>query len=412
MIDEHVLEQLLAEVAEEIDIPADGAERGVHAVSHSSKPARRPSSQMPRVFAIAAVVAVLVALGISIVNATHGKSSTVAGRVSDPLQPSADRVPTTLAGLPVQGGVGGTGFAGPTGSGGVIGNQGAKGPQGATGPIGVSPQGPQGAQGVTGLQGDNGIQGPAGPTGLMAGAGSVGTPSGGIQDGAKIVKTGSLDLTVPHGRLRVAVNEVSGVATGYGGYMANSQTKYGGEDATAQITMRIPVGNFEAAIKQLTHLPEVVVLSQSTTGEDVTSHYVNVQAQMISLNAERDSFVALLSSSRDVNQILMLHDRVAAVQSQIDELQGQLNLLDHQSSLSSLAITLSEKPATPAKVVSHVAPPPTGLSKSWKDARQGFANVVEWLLARSGGALIALIAALALLFGLRYLYPVVRRGLL
>ena len=59
-----------------------------------------------------------------------------------------------------------------------------------------------------------------------------------------------------------------------------------------------------------------------------------------------------------------------------------------------------------------MVPPATGLSKSWKDARQGFANVIEWLLARSGGALIALIAALALLFGLRYLYPVVRRGLL
>jgi hypothetical protein len=426
MIDENVLEQLLAEIADEIEVPADGAERVVHAVSHSAKPARRPSPQITRVLLVAAACAVLVGVGVSINNATHGTPSSVAGGA---LRVHGPATATTVAGgIGAQGGTGLAGGPGLIANDGArvsrglpVGNYGAQGPIGATGPAGVSPQvgdqgivGPQGPSGPVGFAGPTGpagVNGPVGPTGLMAGAGALAS-SGGIQDGAKIVKSGALDLTVPHGRLRVAVSRVSGVATGYGGYMANTQTKYGGDDATAQITMRIPVANFEAAIKQLTHLPEVTVLSQSTTGADVTDQYVNVQAQMISLSSERDSFLALLSASRNVDEILMLHDRVAGVQSQLDQLQGRLNLLDHQSSLSSLAITISENPATAAKSAAHVVPPPTGLSKSWKDARQGFANVVEWLLARSGGALIALIAALALLFGLRYLYPVVRRGLL
>jgi hypothetical protein len=55
--------------------------------------------------------------------------------------------------------------------------------------------------------------------------------------------------------------------------------------------------------------------------------------------------------------------------------------------------------------------PETSLAKSWSDARQGFANAIEWLIARSGGALIILLAGLAVLFGIRYLYPIVRRGL-
>jgi len=431
MIDENVLEQLLAEIAAEIEVPADGAERVVHAVSHAAKPARKPSPPIARVLLVAAAVAVLVGVGVSINNATRSKASRVAGGA---VKVPGDVTATTVAGsFARSGNPGGAGPAGITGGQGLIGNDGLQGPQGlpgGVGPVGpVGNNGSKGAQGATGAQGgDGGIigaqgpsgspglspqgaTGPAGPTGLMAGAGAV-KSSGGIQDGAKIVKAGALDLTVPHGGLRVAVSRVSGVATGYGGYMATSKTKYGGNDAAAQITMRIPVANFETAIKQLVHLPEVTVLSQSTTGADVTDQYVNVQAQMISLSAERDSFLALLSASRNVDEILMLHDRVAGVQSQIDQLQGRLNLLDHQSSLSSLAITLSENPAAPARSAAHAVPPATGLSKSWSDARQGFANVIEWLLARSGGALIGLIAALALLFGLRYLYPVVRRGLL
>ena len=66
-----------------------------------------------------------------------------------------------------------------------------------------------------------------------------------------------------------------------------------------------------------------------------------------------------------------------------------------------------------AQAAAHkAAKPATGLSKAWKDSRDGFSNGIEWLLARAGSALIILLAALALLFGLRYLYPVIRRGLL
>jgi hypothetical protein len=68
-------------------------------------------------------------------------------------------------------------------------------------------------------------------------------------------------------------------------------------------------------------------------------------------------------------------------------------------------------PVVATKAAVHKAKPETGLAKSWSDARGGFADAIEWLIARSGAALIVLLAALALLFGVRYLYPVVRRGL-
>src|SRR5262249_54832336 len=110
--------------------------------------------------------------------------------------------------------------------------------------------------------------------------------------------------------------------------------------------------------------------------------------------------------------ILQLHDRIASVNSQIDQLQGRINVLNDQASYSSIAITITERHPVKHAAVVVPAKPPTGIAKAWDDARQGFSSSIEWLIARSGGALIVLLAALAFVFGIRYLYPVIRRALL
>ena len=157
----------------------------------------------------------------------------------------------------------------------------------------------------------------------------------------------------------------------------------------------------------------MTVLDQSENGLDVSAAFVDLQARLSAETVERDSLLALLAGANNLNDILSLHDRESAVQTRVDQLQGQINLLGNQAVVSSIGITMSEKSAVTAKAAVHkAAKPATGLSKAWNDSRQGFSNGIEWLLARAGGALIVLLAALALLFGLRYLYPVVRRGLL
>jgi hypothetical protein len=355
MMNELVLESLLAQTAEEIPIPAHGPQRVLDSIA-ASTPYRPSRSRFPQVLMVAAAVVVIG--GISLLIATSGSRSSESKTASQA--------------------IGGATFH--------------------------SDQRNRVDSGAARLKQKT----TATPT--TAASATSGTAPAGTVDGAKIVKTGTLDLRAPHGGLRVTVNRVSGAAVGLGGYVASSKTSYGGTDPTAEVTIRVPVDAFETAIGRLREMPGVTLLSDSENGTDVTAHYADLQAQLRAASTERDALLVVLSQAQSIGDILAVRDRVTAVETEIDQLQGRINVLGDQAMFSSLAVTLSEK-AAHARPVAH-AKPSHGLAKAWDDARHGFTNSVEWLLARSGAALIILLTALALLFGIRYLYPIVRRGLI
>jgi hypothetical protein len=356
MMDEAVLQALLAQAGDEIPVPAAGPERVLNALATVSGPSRgpRPRFTKPLMAAAATILIALVAVPVLASRSTTGAKHLA---VSAPTGSPAKERSVTNA---------------PAGLGGNV-------------------------HGVT-------------ATFPSSRSFSRATAPSGPVDAAKIVKTGTLDLQVPRSTLRTAANRVTSATVGLGGYVASSRTSYDGTNPTAQITVRVPAPQFEAAIARLRAMPGVKVLADGESGTDVTAQYADLEAQLTAATAGRDALLVVLSRADTVGDILAVQDRVTAAQSTVDQLQGRINVLNDQSSYSSLAITLSEKPAHAATTAARVTPP-SGISKAWADGRQGFTNGIEWLIARSGGALIVLLAGIALLFGIRYLYPIVRRGL-
>ncbi|HEV7525472.1 MAG TPA: DUF4349 domain-containing protein [Acidimicrobiia bacterium] len=373
MIDEAVLEDLLGRLADEIPVPPNGPDRVVDQfVSRSGgRPSRPDRSKWINPLLIAAAIVAVIAISVPVLNAASSSSSAKTASA-----PATDRaqLPRSVSTVPPD-----------------LSSRYARGRNLTNG-------------GNTGIGSGSGEKSQSGNT-------VPGTGAAGPVDSAKIVKTGSLDLQVAHSTLRVTVNRVTGVAVGLGGYIAESKTNAGGSSATAQITLRVPVANFENAITRLSALPGGKVLADSENGADVTGQYTDLQAQLRAATTERDALLGVLAHAQSIGDILAVHDRVAAAGTTVEQLQGRINLLDSQATFSSLAVTLSEKPTAATPIAAHRAKPQTGLAKSWSDARRGFSNGIEWLISRSGGALIVLLAALALLFGVRYLYPVVRRAL-
>jgi hypothetical protein len=359
VIDEVALEQLFDELGQDIAVPGDGAERVVELLA-VARPTRRPSRGAAGALMVAAALALVVGIGLVV----HASSNDTSGQVATSAAGRTENAHDFLR----------------------------RDRSGAAARRAKVPNAPPALTPPT--------------TTPTASASNTNGPV----DGAKIVKTGSLDLRVPEDQLKPTVNRVTGVAVGLGGYVSDSKTDFRADAATAQITIRVPVANFETATGRLEALPGVDVLSSSATGSDVTGEYTDLHAQLTAATTELDSLLAVLAEASSVGDILAVRDRVAAVNAQIEQLQGKINLLNDQASLSSIAVTLTEKTAKSASTAA--ARPPTGMSKAWKDARDGFFDSIEWIVARSGGALIVLLAALLLIFAVRYLYPVLRRALL
>jgi hypothetical protein len=226
-------------------------------------------------------------------------------------------------------------------------------------------------------------------------------------DNAKIVKTGSIALIVSDGKVSTVITKITGLAKGAGGYIADSKSQEYGDDPASTVTMRVPVNAFETVVQKVRDQVKNgvgKVDSSSTSGQDVTAQYADVNAQIQSLTAARERFLSILSRANSIGEILSVQQRVDSVQQQIDSLRGRLRVLKDQTSYGTLTVTVSEK--AKAETKAHVQ---SGLSKSWDNAQHGFTSGVESMISHSGRALLLLIIAAVGLVILRSGWRLARR---
>jgi uncharacterized iron-regulated membrane protein len=217
---------------------------------------------------------------------------------------------------------------------------------------------------------------------------------------ARIEQTGSLDIEVARGALSATVTRLTTLATSYGGFVANSQTNAGAsgdQGPSGTVTLQIPVANFSAVLKEVETLGKVSQLTTKAT--DVTAQYVDLQSRLTALEASRQQYLTIMTKANSVGDILAVQAQLDSLQQQIEQLQGQLNVLGSETDYSTLIEQLSEPgPHHPAPR-HHRAAAPSGLSRAWHGSLHGFAAGVEGLIRVAGPALFALLCLAALVLG-------------
>ncbi len=234
------------------------------------------------------------------------------------------------------------------------------------------------------------LEAPPAPTSAKA---SGGATSGAVQP-ARIEQTGTLTLKVGRHSLTTTMTKLSFLATASGGFVANSQTQSGqGGAATGSVTLQVPVNSFSSLLKDAQALG--TTLQVSTKATDVTSQYVNLQAQITALQASQQQYLLIMTKANTIGDILSVESQLSSLATQIDQLQGQENLLNSETTYSTLAVTVTV--ATPPH--HHVAPHHhrSGLSAAWHNSLHGFTDGVDGLVRIAGPVLFGLLCAAALL---------------
>jgi len=191
-----------------------------------------------------------------------------------------------------------------------------------------------------------------------------------------------------------AIDRATQIVGDAGGYIISSrvwyQDYYGNNLKYATISVGIPVDEFERALVRLRDLA-VRVVDENASGDDVTEQYVDLQSQLVNLEATRARIQEFLKDAKTIDEALRINQELANIEAQIEQIKGRMNYLADRSSYSTITINL--EPEFPVLTPTPTATPqPTATPIPWKpgdtfnDAKdtvtvayQGIANFLIWL---------------------------------
>jgi len=160
-----------------------------------------------------------------------------------------------------------------------------------------------------------------------------------LTEDRKIVKEGSMTLEVDD--IAETMDKVAEMADELNGYVVSSYKHEYERGVSGHITIRVPVDEFEEAFIRLRQLA-VAVPYETTTAEDVTEEYVDLEAQLSNLQATEAQYLVLLEKAETVEEMLKVQKELSNVRGQIEQIEGRMQYLEHTSETALIDVTLQE----------------------------------------------------------------------
>lgn len=209
-----------------------------------------------------------------------------------------------------------------------------------------------------------------------------------------VIRNANLSLVVPDpGQSMEVINKM---ANEMGGYVVSQNLyKTSGSNEVeypeGNISIRVPSDQLDQAMTQIKALvknPVEDILSETVSGQDVTSEYTDLGSRLKNLQASEEQLREIMASAQKTEDVLAVLQQLTQVREQIEVIQGQMKYYEESARLSSISVSLkAEASVQPLKVGGWQ---PVGVAR---DAVQALIYTVQ---------LIGTVA----IWGLVYLLPV------
>jgi hypothetical protein len=167
---------------------------------------------------------------------------------------------------------------------------------------------------------------------------SVSPDVGGTGTDTKIISTADVTLEVRD--VTGTADALKNLAVAEGGYLSSTNIQNYGSGLSGTVIIRVPQAGFDTAIAGVKTLG--TVKSISTSREDVTEQYVDLQAQKTSYTNQLAQYNVIMKQSTKVEDIITVQEQIDRVQTQLDELNGRLNYLNSRIDISTITVYLQE----------------------------------------------------------------------
>lgn len=185
-----------------------------------------------------------------------------------------------------------------------------------------------------------------------------------------IIKTADLSVRVQN--FDTAYNQAVSIAKSTGGYVTDSSAQSDGAATTSgNLTMRVPVNAFERTLERLGKLGKTT--SKSISGEDVTGEMVDLEARLRNKRAEERQYLEIMNRAHRVPDIVTVTNELSRVRGEIEEAQGRMKYLRSSVAMSTINLTLSEKPKP--------APVKSSIQRTWTNAVAALAGAGNRVMA-------------------------------
>ena len=262
--------------------------------------------------------------------------------------------------------------------------------QAPVGGAGAAPAGAHAAAASAGAAFSGGNESTAGSGSQAGGNGNPGAPV----DDTKIVRTGSLELTVADTDKALVAGRDA--IRAMGGYVGSSQQKRSDDSILASVTYRIPVARWEDALEALHRLGKV--LAEQTDAAEVTSQLVDLDARIRNLKASETALVGYAAQAPKTSDLLEIEARLTDTRGEIERLSAQQATLSDQAAMATLTVTMGTEAVAvtqaaanwdPAAEVDRASASLIGVGRAIVSF--GIVFTIVWLPILAGLAIVAFV---------------------
>ena len=121
-----------------------------------------------------------------------------------------------------------------------------------------------------------------------------------------------------------------------------TSTDEDGVETARRIELKVPVDDFDDAVDKIAGLADLVSKARST--EDVTARVADVESRVTSARDSIDQLRTLFSRATKLGEVITLERELSQREADLEALQAQLRALNAKTSLSTIAVSVTQPP--------------------------------------------------------------------
>ncbi len=169
-----------------------------------------------------------------------------------------------------------------------------------------------------------------------------------------VIKNADLSIVVADPKARI--EEIADMAAEMGGFVvsSNQYTTYYGpnsiEAPAGTIVIRVPSNRLDEALEKI-QAGAVDVVYLNSSGQDVTSIYVDLQSQLSAKQLAEKQLIEIMEGATETEAVLAVYTQLQIIQSEIEVLKGQIKYYDESVALSAVTVNLiAEETVQPVEI--------------------------------------------------------------